>query len=138
MVDLFSPPWTVRPSLPTWLSKMWKVRRACWYASTRTQKVADLIAKVNVPTVNLRSTLEGLPFPYVGPDNAALARLAVQHLLDRGIKHFALCSRSRGKNPAIDERSDSFMQLIWRRRAIPATSFPLQVVRFSGTRNNST
>ena len=95
--------------LPTWLSK-WKGDGLL--VRIETQKVADLIAKVNVPTVNLRSTLEGLPFPYVGPDNAALARLAVQHLLDRGIKHFALCSRSRGKNPAIDERSDSFMQLI--------------------------
>ena len=96
-------------ALPTWLSK-WKGDGLL--VRIETQKVANLIAKLNVPTVNLRSTLVGLPFPYVGPDNAALAKLAVQHLLERGIKNFALCSRPRGKNPAIDERGDAFEQLV--------------------------
>jgi LacI family transcriptional regulator len=94
---------------PTWLSK-WKGDGLL--VRIETLKVADMIAKLNVPTVNLRGTIAGLPFPYVGPDNAAVAKLAVQHLLDRGLRNFGLCSRPRGKNPAIDERSDSFIQLI--------------------------
>jgi LacI family transcriptional regulator len=76
-----------------------------------TQQVADQIAQLKVPTVNLRGTIPGLPFPYVSVDNAQLAKLAFQHFGDRGLKHFALCNRPRGRNRAMDERGDHFKRL---------------------------
>ncbi|HSV15409.1 MAG TPA: DNA-binding transcriptional regulator [Tepidisphaeraceae bacterium] len=93
---------------PKWLSQ-W--RGDGLLVRIETKAVADLIARLKVPTVNLRGTIPNLPFPYVSVDNAELAKLAFQHFLDRGLKHFALCNRPRGRNKAMDERGDRFERL---------------------------
>src|SRR3954469_2831865 len=50
--------------------------------------LGEMLRATRVPVVTLRGNLTGLPFPYVGFDHARIARLAAEHLLDRGLKHF--------------------------------------------------
>jgi LacI family transcriptional regulator len=52
---------------------------------------ARRIMKAGVPVVNLRSTLPHLTMPFIGADNRAIARLAADHLMGRGFRHFGLC-----------------------------------------------
>lgn len=76
--------------------------------------VADAIEQANVPVVNLRGTVDGLSFPFIGSDNRAIAKLAADHLLERGLRHFAFCGFRRGYHPKIDERAAGFQQFIER------------------------
>jgi LacI family transcriptional regulator len=41
-------------------------------------------------------------------DNALVAKLAAEHFVERGLKHFAFCGRPRGTNPVLDQRGDYF------------------------------
>jgi LacI family transcriptional regulator len=50
--------------------------------------------------------------PYLGPDNEQIARLAAQHLLDRGVEHYAFCGGRRSCNPALTVRAETFCQII--------------------------
>jgi LacI family transcriptional regulator len=78
------------------------------------RELASAVKKANAPVVNLRGTIANLPFPFIGSDNRAIARLAADHLLERGIRHFAFCGFRRGFHPKIDERGDCFQEFIKR------------------------
>ena len=77
-------------------------------------RLACAIEKAKVPVVNLRGNVTGLTFPFIGSDNRAIAKLAADHLLERGLRHFAFCGFRRGFHPKIDERAASFQQFIER------------------------
>lgn len=96
---------------PPWLRK-WKGDGII--ARIDTAATARVVANVGVPVVNLRSTLPHLPFPFIGADNRAVARLAADHLLERGFQHFALCGYQRGYHLGFDKRQDCFRQCIKR------------------------
>jgi LacI family transcriptional regulator len=81
----------------------------------RTQRLDGIIARVesreelsalrrlNVPMVDLRG-LHKLPgVPLIATDDHAVARLAVRHLLDRGLRHFAFCGFS-GADYSVERR----------------------------------
>lgn len=102
-------PLVIRDSAPHWL-KDWKGDGILCRIDT--QEMAQLIKRCKLPTVNLRPTIQGLPFPYVGMDNEAIGRTAAEHLLERGLRHFAVCGRPRGINPALDERCDWFEKAV--------------------------
>jgi LacI family transcriptional regulator len=72
------------------------------------RQMADVIQRLNVPIVNLRGTVPGLSYPIVVVDNAQVAKLAAEHFVERGLKHFAFCGRPRGTNPVLDQRGDYF------------------------------
>lgn len=72
------------------------------------QAMADLCMQSKVPVVNLRGTLPNLNLPIVSVDNAQVAKIAAQHFVERGLKHFAFCGRPRGVNPVLDQRCDAF------------------------------
>ncbi|HRK31619.1 MAG TPA: DNA-binding transcriptional regulator [Tepidisphaeraceae bacterium] len=72
------------------------------------KETADLVRKTKVPAVNLRVTKAEYPFPFVSVDNAEIGEMAAKHLLERGLRHFAIYSRPRGVNPTLDERCDAF------------------------------
>jgi len=103
---------------PGWLTS-WKGDGIL--ARIDTQEIADLLSRSGVPVVNLRGTLPNLPFPYVGPDHVQIAKLAAEHLLERGLKHFAFCGRPPGIHPGLDERGVSF------RRSVQAAGFQCEV-----------
>jgi LacI family transcriptional regulator len=77
-----------------------------------TPEIAQLLLKSGVPVVNLRGTVGELPFPYVGPDHDQIAKMAAEHLLERGLKNFAFCGKPAGIHPGLDERGVSFAEVV--------------------------
>lgn len=65
-----------------------------------------------IPVVNLRGALEDAPAPTVTVDNAEIARLAAEHLLERGFRRFAFCGKPAGVNPVLDQRGEQFAQRV--------------------------
>ncbi|HXF09421.1 MAG TPA: XylR family transcriptional regulator, partial [Desulfuromonadaceae bacterium] len=90
---------------PTWL-KDWKGDGII--ARVESRQIANGIRKLGVPAVDVRYLLRNLGLPSVRPDDAAAARLAFEHLRERGFRHFAFC----GFNGAdySDVRRDSFLE----------------------------
>lgn len=80
-------------------------------ARVANQRMGAAIARLNLPTVNLRGKLAGLPFPYVGVDDVAVARPALEHLLRQGFRHFGFCGYRRRYSAAGDRRCDTFVEL---------------------------
>lgn len=81
-------------------------------ARVDTVEVAHLLQQSGVPVVNLRGSIEKLPFAYVGPDHHQIAKLAAEHLLERGLKHFAFCGKRSGVHPGLDERGVTFEKIV--------------------------
>lgn len=94
---------------PPWLKK-WQGDGII--ARIDNETTARLVTKVNVPVVNLRSSLPHLDFPFIGADNRAVARLAADHLMERGFKHFGLCGYRRSYHLGFDVRQECFKQNI--------------------------
>jgi LacI family transcriptional regulator, galactose operon repressor len=90
---------------PTWL-KDWKGDGII--ARVESRQIANGIRKLGIPAVDVRYLLKNLGLPSVRPDDAAAARLAFEHLRERGFRHFAFC----GFNGAdySDVRRDSFLE----------------------------
>lgn len=77
-----------------------------------TPEIAQLLQKSGVPVVNLRGTVAQLSFPYVGPDHDQIAKLAAEHLMERGLKNFAFCGKPAGVHPGLDERGTTFAEVV--------------------------
>ncbi len=84
--------------------------------------VVGAFAGTGVPTVNTSSRCPDQRLPSVLPDNIAVGRLAAEHFLQKGFRHFAICS-SAGMHFA-ELRAQGF------RQAIVAAGFaqPLPVI----------
>jgi LacI family transcriptional regulator len=52
------------------------------------RELADALIEARKPVVNVSGVLPDLPVPRVGLDHVAVGRLAAEHLLDRGLRHF--------------------------------------------------
>ena len=86
-------PWTIyieqrslQDPAPPWLER-WEGDGIIARAST--PQSARKLAKTGVPTVDLNDQVRGLGLPQIHSDHAAIARLAADHLIDRGFRHFA-------------------------------------------------
>jgi LacI family transcriptional regulator len=86
-------PWTVyveqrslQDPAPPWLER-WDGDGIIARAST--SKIARKLLRIGVPTVDLNDQVRGLGLPQIHSDHAAIARLAAEHLMDRGFRHFA-------------------------------------------------
>jgi LacI family transcriptional regulator len=73
---------------PGWL-KDWKGDGII--ARVENHPMAQAILELGVPAVDLRYLLPNLEMPSVRTDDEATARLASEHLLERGFRHFAFC-----------------------------------------------
>ena len=93
--------------LPLWL-KNWEGDGIITRVENRT--LTAVIQRLGVPAVYLRNVPANLKMPSVLTDNTASARMAFEHLQERGFRHFAFC----GYNGAdySDERRDSFVQYV--------------------------
>jgi LacI family transcriptional regulator len=60
-------------------------------ARIENRQMARAIAKLKLPAVDLRFLLPGLRLPSVRTDDEGIARLAAEHLMERGFRHFAFC-----------------------------------------------
>src|SRR6185503_19775882 len=72
----------------------------------------EVIRRAGVPVVNLRGTVCRAGIPYVTIDNLEIAKLALQHLRERGLRNFAFCGRPDTTNPALVQRGEHFRQMI--------------------------
>jgi LacI family transcriptional regulator len=86
-------PWTVyieqrslQDPAPPWLER-WKGDGIIARAST--PRSARKLLKSGVPTIDLNDQVRGLGLPQIHSDHSAIARLAAEHLMDRGFRHFA-------------------------------------------------
>jgi LacI family transcriptional regulator len=88
---------------PSWF-KHWKGDGVI--ARVENRQIASVIRRLRVPAVDVRYLLRNLNLPSVRPNDTAAARMAFEHLRERGFRHFAFC----GFNGAdySDIRRDSF------------------------------
>jgi len=56
--------------------------------------LARQLHRSKIPVVNLNDIHSGLGFPLIRSDDQAIGRLAAEHLLERGFRHFAFCGFS--------------------------------------------
>jgi LacI family transcriptional regulator len=77
---------------PAWL-RSW--RGDGLIARVETRSVADAVRQAAVPVVNVSAAEWAPELPTVISDSAALARLAAEHLLERGFRHFGYCGDGR-------------------------------------------
>ncbi len=75
-------------SAPAWL-RTWKGDGII--ARIENRRLAELVGRLGVPVVDLFEHQGRCRTPAVLVDNGAIAGLAAQHLLERGLKHFAFC-----------------------------------------------
>lgn len=77
-------------------------------------QMAELAKSSRIPMVNVRGAATDMPVPTVTVDNAQVAKLAAEHLLERGLKHFGFCGQPVGVNSALDLRAEHFQKAIVR------------------------
>jgi LacI family transcriptional regulator len=94
---------------PRWL-RNWKGNGVI--ARIDNSRMARALLALNTPVVNLRGTVPGLPFPFLGADNEAVARMGATHLLEKGFIHFGFCGFARGFHPGLNRRGECFQRLI--------------------------
>lgn len=92
-------PWNIRLSeqgrgagVPAWL-KDWEGHGII--ARVTSQRMATALRATGLPVVDVAAALPEPVFPRVATDSAAATRLAAEHLVDRGIRHFAYCGDDR-------------------------------------------
>jgi LacI family transcriptional regulator len=79
-------------------------------ARIENQPIADALARLKIPIVDVSAARLLPKLPWFETDDAAIARLAAEHLLERGFKHFAYCG-----DPSFNWsnwRSEQFQQII--------------------------
>src|SRR5579875_3229363 len=89
---------------PQWLAT-WKGDGILARLDTRV--ILPQLLRARVPVVNLRLP-SAAAFPYVGPDNINIGRMAAEHLMERGLRSFGFVGRGVGANPVFDERCTGF------------------------------
>jgi LacI family transcriptional regulator len=94
---LFShPPWSIyldpyhrlEESPPRWLTGWRGDGIIC---RSITPRSAERLQKLKIPIVNLNDSFTDLGLPLIRSDDQAIARLAAEHLLERGFRRFAFC-----------------------------------------------
>jgi len=94
---------------PPWL-RHWKGDGIL--ARIRDRATADAVLRPGVPVVELRGIVPDLELPLIGPDNRAVARLAIEHLVERGFRHFGFFGFAPGHHPHMDRRGTAFEQFV--------------------------
>jgi len=94
---------------PSWL-RNWKGHGIL--ARIGDRRVARLVLQTGVPVVELRAVLLDLGLPLIGVDNQAVARLAFEHLRERGFRQMGFLGLPRGLQPCMDERGDCFQRFV--------------------------
>jgi LacI family transcriptional regulator len=84
------PNWVFTPIAPDprAVRAMGPLRHHGMIAHIFNSELADALIEPKRPVVNVSGVLPDLPVPRVGVDHVAVGRLAAEHLLDRGFRHF--------------------------------------------------
>jgi LacI family transcriptional regulator len=95
---LYHEPHGLTESMPSWIRR-W--RGDGIIARVQTPWMAKELRASGVPVIDVLGVVPGLPFPLVHVDNTAIGRLAAEHLLERGLTHFAFFG-IRGENWSVE------------------------------------
>ena len=77
----------------------------------QTSRLASRLRDLNVPVVNVSgSRRKGIDFPRVTSDADAVARMAVEHLREKGLKHIAFCGEPH--RPFLDYWTAAYRRVI--------------------------
>lgn len=87
------------------------------------RRLARAVLAVGVPTIDLRGRFPNLGLPRVGVDNGVLARLAFDHLRQRGLRSFGFCGLPPGEHRHLDRRRADFVHLV-QEAGFPCAVFP--------------
>jgi LacI family transcriptional regulator len=82
---LYHEPHSLTDALPRWLSR-WKGDGII--ARIQTPEMAQALARSSIPVVDVLGVVPESPFPLVHVDDEAIARLAAEHLRERGLENF--------------------------------------------------
>jgi LacI family transcriptional regulator len=82
---LYHEPHGLEESVPQWL-RHWNGDGII--ARIQTRRIAQQLAASGIPVVDVLGVVPALPFPLVHVDNVAIARMAAEHLLERGFRRF--------------------------------------------------
>lgn len=74
--------------------------------------MARAVRRPRVPVLDLRGRLPDIGLPRVGVANHVLAKMAFQHLRERGLKQFAFCGVPEGEHVHMDQRCTDFTTLV--------------------------
>lgn len=80
--------------------------------ATETRVIAEAVRSLRLPAVELRSPHLNPGIPCVGYDNRAVGRLAAEHLIDRGLRQFAVCQF--GTDVCFQQRRIDFVETVKR------------------------
>jgi LacI family transcriptional regulator len=72
------------------------------------RRMLRAVLGAGLPTVDLRGVVPDLGIPFIGVDNRAVADMAGDHLMERGLRHFGFCGLPAGVHPHLDERRRFF------------------------------
>lgn len=95
--------WTDKP--PAWLNN-WSGDGII--ARIENRATADAVLRPGVPVVDIRGSVPGLNVPLIDTDDRKVARMAAEHLMERGFRCFAYCGFN-GANYS-DKRSKWFQE----------------------------
>src|SRR5882757_1403532 len=101
--SLYFKPQGLGAAPPPWLAS-W--RGDGILARINDRKMARALLATSVPVVDLRNALPDLKIPTVAISNGSIVKLAVDHFVERGFRHFAFFGTPRGENRNQDERAD--------------------------------
>jgi LacI family transcriptional regulator len=94
--------------MPSWL-KGWKGDGIL--ARLNSRSMAQRFLASGIPIIDLRCALSDLELPSIGPDDDAVARLVMEHLLGRGFRHLGFYGTAPGTHMAMDAREREFRRL---------------------------
>lgn len=94
--------------IPDWLERHW--RGDGIITRLDNPRMVGLIRRLQLPVVYLRTVPPDFNVPAVMTNNAGTARLAFEHLRERGFRHFAFCGFDGADYS--DTRRDHFVQFV--------------------------
>lgn len=104
--SIFFQPHGIHEPLPAW-TKTWTGDGIL--ARIFDRKTAQSLCRLGRPMIDLRGEFADLAVPFVGVDNRAVGQLAADHLLERGLRHFAFCGLPPGSPRYRAMRCDPFV-----------------------------
>ncbi len=93
---------------PPWLNSKWNGDGII--ARIENRRIANAVIRTKVPVVNVSSSQVARKLPRVATNGVAVARLAAEHLAERGLKSFGFCGDDRFEWSL--QRSNEFARLI--------------------------
>jgi LacI family transcriptional regulator len=105
--SIYHEPRSLEESVPRWL-RNWDGDGII--ARVQNTQIAQAVVSTGIPAVDVLGVIRRPELPLAHVDNGAIARLAAEHFLERGFRHFGFCGLE-GINWS-DERRDAFCQAV--------------------------